>query len=181
MNTRPLRSLQVAGVTLLAAAALALTGCAADDSNGDGSGSTGADTAPALGECSGVRVVVDPGELDADVIDTCVETSSPVTAIEAFEAANVELEGVATSDMFFACRVAELPSATDALEYEGESYTADCADFGPVWAWWGLFEDTGDGWVFAQEGAETLEVAPGEAVAFAFQFGDTTEPRLPLE
>lgn len=174
------RSGTVAGIALLAAV-FAITGCAAGGgaASEPAAGTGAAETSEA---CAGVRVVVDPGELDGPAVDDCVPADAPLTAVEAFEAADVDLVGVSTSDSFFACRVAGLPAADEALEYEGESYTpGDCADFGPIWAWWGLFEDSGSDWEFAQEGADTLEIAPGGAVAFAFQLGDTTETRLPQE
>jgi hypothetical protein len=182
MKTHRFRT--AAGIVLLAATALGLAGCSSPGAGdetpaADANGGSG-DTAIVAGDCAGVRVVVDPGELEGADVDTCVETDAPITAVKAFEAADVELVGVSTSDAFFACRVAGAPAADEALEYEGESYTSgDCADFGPIWAWWGLFEDSGSGWEFAQEGADTLELAPGDAVAFAFQLGDTAEPRLP--
>lgn len=170
---------KTAGIALLAVAALAATGCSGGSPVSDPP-ATATDT-PVL-VCEGVRVVVDPGDLEGAAVDTCLEVDAPLTAIDAFQQAGVDLEGVSTSDMFFACRIDGQPEAGITLEYDGETYSSgDCADFGPVWAWWGLFADAGAGWEFAQEGAESLEVAPGEAVAFAFQFGDTIEPRLPLQ
>lgn len=183
-------------LTAIAALALALvvSGCTTGQGGADSGSPSTETTAPGAStqnsgngaaECSGVRVVVDYGDLDeaSDASgweDHCIDTDEPVTAIAAFEAAHVELEGVTTSDAFFACRIGGEPAADRTLEFDGETYTSgSCDDFGPIWAWWGLFADTGNGWEFAQEGAETLEVAPGEAVAFAFQFGDTTETRLP--
>ncbi|CAG7610076.1 hypothetical protein ACFPZL_08815 [Leucobacter soli] len=163
---------------LLAAAALTLTGCVGVESEVPAAAPEDSATSEV---CAGVETVVDFGELGGAPETGCAETDAAITAAEAFQQAGVELEGVAASDQFFACRVAGAPAADQELEYEGEGYTADCAGFGPAWAWWGLFVDTGEGWAFAQEGAETQQVEPGQRVAFAWQFGDTTEPRLPVD
>lgn len=162
------------GLIAIAALALAVSGCAAESATET--------TAPAgetaATECTGVQVVVDFGELRGESTTECVETDAALTAAEAFADAGVELS---ESEAFAGaiCRVDGLPAANTELEYEGETRSEDCVTMGPVWAYWGLFIDTGDGWGYAQEGASSQQVKPGEAIAFAWQFGDTTEPRLP--
>lgn len=173
-----MKSIKTSLLTLLAVVGLALSGCAGaapESTSAPGDEATVEEVT--RDECDGVWAVADFGELGTENTEVCVTATGPITAIEAFESAGFELQGVSTSDQFFACRINGLPEGT--LEHEGDTYEVDCADFGPVWAWWGLFIDTGNGWEFAMEGAELQEVAPGEAVAFAWQFGDTSESRLP--
>lgn len=166
-------------VAIVLGAALALSGCASGTSTEAASSAASTPTtAPAAGECAGVQVVVDFGELGGDALDECVETDQTLTAAEAFAEAGIELS---ESEAFAGavCRVAGAPAADTELEFEGETYREDCVNMGPVWAYWGLFIDTGDGWGYAQEGASTQQLEPGQGIAFAWQFGDTTEPRLP--
>ena len=176
---RPTRFARSAAATGLAAALLMLVGCApapADDPAAPEAVESGS---PATeGDCAGVRVVVEFGALGGDPIDACAETSTEITAVEAFQLAGVQLtEGQAYPGAI--CRVAGEPEADAELSYNGESDVEECAALGPVWAYWGLFVDSGEGWSYAEEGAATQSLAPGEGVAFAWQFGDTAEALLP--
>lgn len=173
-----MKTIARAGIALFAAAGLVLSGCSAQGGSAPEPADTRIDTSDLKrADCDGVWAQID---FEADMLTTCVDAERPITALEAFEQAGFELEGVKTSDQFFACRIEGRPAA-EKLEYEGESYTPDCADFGPEWAWWGLFIDTGSGWEFAMEGASTQQVGPGEAIGFVWQFGDTSEPVLPRD
>lgn len=174
-----MKTLKKAGIALLAAAALALAGCASESAGENTQTAPAPAAATTQAECEGVWTVVDFGALEADTVTACVETEKAITAIEAFEQAGFELEGVKTSDMFFACRIEGEPAADEPIEYSDASYTADCNDFGPEWAFWGLYIDTDGQWDFASEGAETQLVEPGQAVAFAWQFGEGSGTRLP--
>ncbi len=129
-------------------------------------------------DCLGVRVVVEYGALGGAPAEACAESTVEITAAEAFTLAGFELtEGLAFPGAF--CRVNGVPDADTELTFNGERYTEDCAALGPAWAYWGLFVDLGDGWAYAEEGAATQPVAPGQSVAFAWQFGDTTVPQFP--
>lgn len=168
-------------------AALVLSGCSANGSDANGNdasandandANTGANPSTSVSECAGIEVVVDFGALNEPAVQHCLDTDIAVTAAQAFIDTGVEL----SESQAFAgaiCRVDGHPAESVALEYDGETYTEDCVNMGPVWAYWGLFIDTGEGWGYAQEGAASQHVEPGEAIAFAWQFGDTTEPRLP--
>lgn len=175
------RFVQSAGVALLAAAALVLSGCAAEPTEESGNGSTPETTEAApvtQAECEGVWTVAEFGDLEAENVSTCVDTDEAITASEAFVSAGIELSE-STAFAGAICRVDGQPAADVELEYEGETHVEDCENMGPMWAYWGLFVDTGAGWEYAMEGAATQEVEPGQAVAFVWQFGDTTEPTLP--
>lgn len=176
---RPTRFARITAVCAFGAAALMLAGCATTPAADPAVSESAAVSTPAAAtECAGVRVVVEFGELGGDPIDACADTSTEITAVEAFQLAGVELtEGQAHPGAI--CRVEGEPGADVELSYNGEVYVEDCAALGPVWAYWGLFVDSGEGWSYAEEGAATQPVAPGEGVAFAWQFGDTAEAQLP--
>ena len=162
--------------TVLAAAAvlgLTLTGCTPE--------ARGQDETPPVGtaaQCTGIEVIVDFGELHDEHYSGCLETDEVLTAAEVFADSQIELTENSTIAGAI-CRVQGWPKADETLEYDGETYVETCEEMGPVWAYWGLFINSGDAWEYAQEGAATQEVKPGEGIAFSWQFGDTTEPRLP--
>ena len=161
----------------LAVLTLVLSGCASSGNAGPVEADAAAQTTTTQSECTGVWAQVD---FEAESNASCVDAVGPITALQAFESANFALEPVSTSDQFFACRIDGLPAAGETLEYNGETYTPDCSDFGPMWAYWGLYVDAGNGWEYALEGAGTQLMQPGQAVAFVWQFGDTeAEPTLP--
>ena len=169
---------RVLGALAILGSSLALAGCGTQTTAAPAASDSTATSEPAAVECAGVVVVVEFGGLDAHAISECAETSEPVTALQAFERAGVELtEGQAFPGSI--CRVEGAPAADLELSYLGETYTEGCSSMGPVWAYWGLFVDQGAGWEYAQEGAATQQVEPGQGIAFAWQFGDTTEPLLP--
>lgn len=169
---------RVLGAIALLGSSLALAGCGAETTAVPGAADSTASSGAPDEQCAGVAVVVEFGGLDADAISECAEISEPVTALQAFERAGVELtEGQAFPGSI--CRVEGAPAADLELSYLGETYTEGCSSMGPAWAYWGLFVDQGAGWEYAQEGAATQQVEPGQGIAFAWQFGDTTEPQLP--
>lgn len=172
------RFVQRAGI-LLAAAVFALSGCAAGPADGPKSGNTGSG-ATTQAECEGVWTVAEFGDLKAENLGVCVDTDKTITAAEAFDKAGI---GLSESTAFAGaiCRVGGQPAADTKLEYKGETHVEDCKSMGPMWAYWGLFVDTGEGWGYAMNGAATQELGPGQAVAFVWQFGDTSEPVLPTE
>ena len=169
---------RVFGAVALLGASFVLMGCGAETAAVPADSETTSTSAPAIEECAGITVVVEFGSLDTEGIVECADTSEPITAVQAFELVSVELtEGQAFPGSI--CRVDEAPAADLELSYSGQTYTEDCTAMGPVWAYWGLFVDLGNGWEYAQSGAATQVVEPGQGIAFSWQFGDTTEPQLP--
>ncbi len=178
------RLARIVGAAALLTVSLALAGCTSGGSTDESANGTTSPSATQTTdaaestECAGVRVVVEFGELGDEPVDACADTDEAITAAEAFSLAGVELtEGQAYAGSI--CRVEGEPAAGAELSYEAETYTEECTAMGPVWAYWGLFVDQGDGWAYAQEGASTQLLEPGQGVAFAWQFGDTSEPQLP--
>jgi hypothetical protein len=139
------------------------------------SGCTGIEETSA-GACDGVRVDVNFGSIAADQISSCIAfEGNEILAKEALAQAGVELEGTATYPDQIVCRVNGLPSATEALEIEGqEPHFESCADMPPEFAYWALWVKSDDSspWEYATEGAATLKLSRGQAVGLAFASGD---------
>lgn len=129
-------------------------------------------------QCEGVYALVDFGGLGMPAWAACVPLETSLTAIEVLHEAGIALE---EGDAFpgSVCRVMGKPESDRELRFDGESYFEDCATLGPMWAYWALLHDPGTGWQYAAEGVGTQRVYPGESLAFVWQFGDTSLPRLP--
>lgn len=177
--------------TLAAAASAALLLALAACSGGSGaptaapSASTGAASASPLatGACegdTGVTVVVDSSALDGGGLDEwCVPTTEPIVAADAFSVAAVQTEGTAQYGDQVVCRVNGLPAADTALRAEdGSDYFETCQGMPAAFAYWALWvKPAGGGWGYAQEGASTQQLAPGDAVELLFTLNG--EPAAP--
>lgn len=125
------------------------------------------------GVCAGVRVVVDFASLDETTIDKCVETDESLTALEAFKDAGLTVTGSDEAGENWICRIDDRPGANEQLSTDTQGpYTEDCAAYGPGWAFWALYVDTGSGWTAANEGVATQQVKPGQAVGAVWQLSD---------
>ncbi|MFD1945432.1 hypothetical protein [Nocardioides aestuarii] len=105
---------------------------------------------------SGVTVVVDFKQLGGGIDQACV--SDQGQADDLFVAAGHALENV--QGQAFVCRVDGLPSADD----------ESCARTPPANKYWGLWwsDGTDGAWTYSSQGAYSLDVPDGGAVAFAW-------------
>lgn len=157
-------------LALLATSLLLLTGCA---------------PAPELpvkdaylirGECEGIEVVVNFGILGKRQA-TCVEATGEVNAKELLADAGFLTEGTKSYGDQIVCRVNGLPSATEAIEVEGqEPHLESCNDMPPAFAYWALWvkADAEAKWNYATEGVGTLNLKPGQSIGLAFSTGGAT-------
>ncbi|MFK4728857.1 hypothetical protein ROT00_04150 [Agromyces mediolanus] len=171
--------LRVSLIVVAAVAALALTGC-----TGQPSPSPTASSDAAAGTCSGVTVIVDPGNLDVPgdaSVDTCVVTEDPIIAADALARAGVETEGTVQYGDQVVCRVNGVPAQDFAITAaDGSEYHESCESMPAAFAYWALWQKPADGeWGYAQEGLGTLELQPGDAVELLFTLND--EPAAPAE
>ena len=111
-------------------------------------------------ESGGVTVVVDYSRSGGSGTETtCVVAGGGDTASELFGAAGHELT-----------RVQRQPGAV--CKVDGLRTQDACVNMPPADAFWGLFWSDGDGgWVFSQEGVDSLNVPEGGSVAWAWQNG----------
>lgn len=157
-------------VAVVGALIALIAGCSAPAPDPD------AATTSAVSDCAGVSVVVDYASLDETAVAECVESSSAMTALAAFTAAGVELAPSEAYGDAIVCRVNGRPAADEALKTEKNGpYTESCAEFGPVWASWAVWVDTGSGWQLGQEAINTQMVQPGQAVSLVWEQGDYTD------
>lgn len=177
--------------TLAAAASAALLLALAACSTGSGSPTTApspsasADsTSPfATGACegdAGVTVVVDSSALEGGSLEEwCVTTAEPIVAADAFSIAAVQTEGTEQYGDQVVCRVNGLPAADTALPAEdGSDYFETCQSMPAAFAYWALWvKPAGGTWDYAQEGAATQQLEPGDAVELLFTLNG--EPAAP--
>ncbi len=167
-------------LTLLAAGALAL-GLSACSTNAQPATSpttepSATSEAFADGACAsdeGVTVVVDAGDLKGgDAIDrtACVLTAEAVTAADALGTLGVTLEGTEQYGDTVICRVDGLPSASAPVgSTEDPAYVEACATMPAAFAYWSLWvKPAGGAWDYAQEGAATQSLKPGDSVELLF-------------
>lgn len=161
--------------TLAAAAlALALTACAPEATPAEPSPSPSITFAADCTPESDVTVIVDGGDLagaDEVATDTCVAADEPIAALDALAQAGVELEGSEEYGDAIVCRVDGQPSADEPVgSSEDPAYVETCESMPAGFAYWGLWvKSSPDGeWGFAQEGIETLTLAPGESLQLLF-------------
>lgn len=155
---------------------IALTGCSV---NGGSTDASAPETAPPslTGECPGVDVVVDFGELDEPTITQCVETDDVIAASLALETAGVSTEGTAEWGDQIVCRVNDRPAADETLEIDGEApYTESCASMPAAFAYWALWikPSASSDWEYAAEGVGTLQSEPGQSLGLVFTTGTET-------
>jgi hypothetical protein len=162
--------------------ALALSACA------PAAPAATAPTTPPTAACTpetGVTVVVDGGDLagaDDIAVDACVPASEPIAATDALAAAGVELEGSDEYGDAIVCRVDGLPSADEPVgSTAAPSYVESCAGMPAGFAYWGLWvkPSPASEWGFAQEGIETLSLAPGESLQLLFSLDGQPEAPTP--
>lgn len=166
----PTRLRPAAFATAAAALLLALAGCSSAASP---AASPAASTSATTGVCAGITVVVDPGELKVPASakkTTCVPTSSTMTAAEALKAAKVTTVGTKQYGDQVVCRVNGIPSADLAIPgKDGSVYHEACEGMPAAFAYWALWLKPAAGeWAYAQEGAATQKVAPGESIELLF-------------
>lgn len=146
--------------------------------------------------CDGVAVAVDGGALDAGALDGgapdtvspgvvsalgCADVDVSVTAHDAATVAGVELEGTRQWGAAFVCRVDGRPALEEeVLRADGSVGTEPCLRTPSQGAYWALWTSSGgSAWVYADQGATALEVAPGDAVGLVFVTSDRPEvPRV---
>lgn len=108
---------------------------------------------------TGNTVVVDFGALGGGKPTACVGDVGGKNAWDVVEAAGFDLEGTQRFPNFV-CRVAGKPAGDP------------CQNTPPNDAYWGLFWSKGDGnWIYASQGAASLEVPKGGWIGFAWQDG----------
>ncbi len=168
-------------LTLAAAAALLLT-LGACSSSPTASPSSPTASASADGECAGVSVIVDAGDLAAaDEVssETCVPADAAVLAADAFADAGVETVGTTQYPDDIVCRVNGSPAADEVLTSDdGTAYTETCETMPAAFAYWSLWVKPADGeWGYATEGASTLSLEPGDSVELLFTLNG--EPAAP--
>lgn len=143
--------------------------------------------------CEGVAVAVDGGALDAGLLDGsapgsvslgvvsalgCADVDVSVTAHDAATVAGVELEGTQQWGAAFVCRVDGRPAVDEEVRRaDGSVGTEPCLRTPSQGAYWALWTSSGgSAWVYADQGATALEVAPGDAVGLVFVTSDRPEP-----
>lgn len=124
-------------------------------------------TAHAAG-CSsaqGVTVVVDFDGSGASGLDSgCISGGGGDSAAALFAAAGHTLT-----------RVQSQPGAV--CKVDGVREEDACAQMPPTTAFWGLFWADGEGgWVFSQQGVDSLDIPDGGSVGFAWQDGGSSDP-----
>lgn len=181
VNSTP-RALAAAAAT--AALLVALAACAgtpAPEPTSSASVGASADVA----ECSGVRIIVETGDLgveDGPAGSTCIETSEPIAARDAVAAAGVTTEGTDEYGDQVVCRVNGVPAEDFALTAEdGSDYFETCASMPAAFAYWSLWVHPVEGeWAYAQEGLSTLQLQPGESLELLFSLnGEPAAPTSP--
>lgn len=165
---------------------LTLAACASGDpdpaptatSSGEASATITTETACAGDE--GVTLVVDATAIEGgEPQEWCLLTEEPVTAGDAFTIAGVETEGTEEYGDQVVCRVNGVPAEDTAIPAEdGSDHFETCEAMPAAFAYWSLWEKPAEGeWGYAQEGASTLELEPGDAVELLFTLNG--EPAAP--
>ncbi|WP_394553196.1 hypothetical protein ACDF64_02370 [Agromyces sp. MMS24-JH15] len=129
------------------------------------------------GDCAGVVVIVDTADLetpDDPSLSTCVDADAPVLAADLLAEAGVTTEGTQEYGDQVVCRVNGVPAEDLAIPApDGTEYHEACASMPAAFAYWSLWVRPADGeWGYAQEGLETLEVAPGDSLELLFTLND---------
>ncbi|KQX08120.1 MULTISPECIES: hypothetical protein [unclassified Leifsonia] len=173
----------IAGFALLALSACSSAGSGSDISPApESSASSSTAAAEPIGDCTGVAVIVDAGNLEsADDPSTtaCIDADAPIAASEALKQADVATVGTDEYADQVVCRVNGVPAEDEAITApDGTDYFEKCASMPAAFAYWSLWVKPADGeWAYAQEGLGTLQLAPGDSVELLFTLND--EPAAP--
>ncbi|WP_292836376.1 hypothetical protein [Microbacterium sp.] len=168
-------------LTLITVGALALgmSACAAESPAPGASASTTLappEAAIADGACAGdegVSILVDAGALaggeGADRA-SCILTDEPLIAADALDTLGVQLEGTKEYGDQVVCRVDGMPSDTAPVgSTEDPAYVETCESMPAAFAYWSLWiKPAGGTWDYAQEGASTLQLQPGDSIELLF-------------
>lgn len=176
-SRRMFRSARLSGLLVVAVAAATLAACAAPSAPAPSATTTAPTATSASGDCSGVRVVVDFGPLDAASVTACVDAGP---ALDVLDAAGIATEGTADYGNQVVCRVNGRPGADETVTVDGaDPFVETCDTLGSAayWALWVI--NTPDGsWEYAQEGVATLQLTAGQSVGLVYTAGtDSTPPR----
>ena len=153
---------RTASALLLAALLAALTVLLAPTA-GATSRAPAADPRGSLCAGSGVNVVVDYQQLGGGIVQACDTAGGGKTASQVFADAGVKVTPV-SSFPGAACRV------------DGQPAEGGCAKMPPADAYWGLYIDKAGSWTYAPKGADELQLADGDFVAFSWQGTKTSTP-----
>ncbi|WP_019179641.1 hypothetical protein [Microbacterium yannicii] len=182
--TSTLRSIAAAAASAVLLLSLAACATGAPESSATPTASDAASatitTDAACAGDEGVTLVVDATALEGgDAQEWCLLTEEPVIAGDAFTVAGIETEGTEEYGDQVVCRVNGVPSEDTPIPAEdGSEYFETCAAMPAAFAYWSLWEKPADGeWGYAQEGASTLELEPGDAVELLFTLNG--EPATP--
>lgn len=155
---------------LLALVVLALAGCAAAAPE-----PSLTSTADASAVCEQVRVVVDFGPLDQPALEDCVAAGA---ATDVLDEAGITTEGTVDYGDQVVCRVNNEPSPDETVTIDGqEPFTESCQTLNST-AYWALWvkNSANAAWEYAQEGANTLELADGQSVGLVYTSGTESIP-----
>ena len=159
---------------LLALAALVLAGCAA---TAPAATTTPEPEATVAGPCEQVSVVVDFGVLDEPSVKACAAEGA---ATDVLAEADITTEGTVDYGDQVVCRVNNQPSPDETVTIEGtEPFVESCLTLNSA-AYWALWvKATPDGeWEYAQEGANTLQLADGQSLGLVYTpIADSTPPQ----
>lgn len=170
----------VAGLALLALSAC--SGSGTDSSAPTTSTPAASASAEPIGDCTGVAVIVDAGNLettDDPSTTACIDATAPIAASEALKQADVTTEGTDEYGDQVVCRVNGAPAEDEAITAaDGTKYVEKCEGMPAAFAYWSLWvKPAGGEWAYAQEGLGTLQLAPGDSVELLFTLND--EPAAP--
>lgn len=132
----------------------------------------GAVSEQACSDKTGITVVVEAAALENGKNQAwCIKTTDTLTAAEAMSLVNVRTEGTKQYGDQVVCRVNGVPAADTAIPNpDGTKYNEKCEGMPAAFAYWALWvKPAGGAWGYAQEGAATQKVAPGDAVELLFQ------------
>lgn len=173
-------------LTIAAASALALslTSCApAATPPAEKPAASASADASADGDCAGVTVVVDTGDLeiaDGPSGTVCVDTDATITGTDAIAEAGFETVGTTTYPDDVVCRVNGVPAEDTALtSTEGENHFETCADMPAAHAYWSIWvKPAGGEWDYATTSLPGLDLNPGDSVQLLFTLNG--EPAAPV-
>ena len=158
---------------IVAAAALALAGCATAASE---TPSTPVLEPTGAAGCEQVTVVVEFGALDKTPIEACAAAG---VATDVLAEVGVTTEGTVDYGDQVICRVNNAPSPEETVTVEGaDPFIESCQTLNAA-AYWALWvKNSPDAeWEYAQEGATTLQLEDGQSVGLVYTAGmDSTPP-----
>ncbi|WP_457946950.1 hypothetical protein ACTAQI_15220 [Pseudarthrobacter sp. alpha12b] len=135
------------------------------------SSSASSSASTSAGPCAGVKVIVDSGALKQSAADTstCVSVDGPTVAAKVLEQAKIKTEGTTQYPNELVCRVNGVPAADFDIKHKDGTYREECKGMPAAFAYWSLWVKPASGdWAYAQEGAATQQVKPGESLELLF-------------